>query len=67
MASALTWSSIKMLKEIPQHVLKQMDELKQIQLAIFAEYRDLFLILVGYPKFIVKKFAKGGAVSYARY
>jgi hypothetical protein len=47
MASALDWSSTKMLKEIPPHVLKQMDELKQIQLDVFAECRDLFSILVG--------------------
>jgi predicted transcriptional regulator len=41
MASALDWSSTKMLKEIPPHVLKQMDELKQIQLDIFAECREI--------------------------
>jgi hypothetical protein len=66
MASALTWSSIKMLKEIPPHVLKQMDELKQIQLAIFAE-AEKSLDPSWLSEYIVKKFAKGGAVSYERY
>jgi hypothetical protein len=37
----------KNVEEIPQHVLKQMDELKKIQMDVFAEYRDLFSILVG--------------------
>jgi predicted transcriptional regulator len=46
MASA--YRSYKNVEEIPQHVLKQMDELKQIQLAIFAEAEN-HLILVGYP------------------
>jgi hypothetical protein len=31
----------KNVKEIPPHVLKQMDELKQIQLDIFAECREI--------------------------
>jgi hypothetical protein len=56
----------KNVKEIPPHVLKQMDELKQIQLAIFAE-AEKSLDPSWLSEFIVKKFAKGGAVSYARY
>jgi hypothetical protein len=56
----------KNVKEIPPHVLKQMDELKQIQLDIFAE-AEKSLDPSWLSEFIVKKFAKGGAVSYARY
>ena len=43
-----------------------MDELKQIQLAIFAE-AEKSLDPSWLSEFIVKKFAKGGAVSYERY
>jgi hypothetical protein len=56
----------KNVEEIPQHVLKQMDELKQIQLAIFAE-AEKSLDPSWLSEYIVKKFAKGGAVSYERY
>jgi hypothetical protein len=56
----------KNVEEIPQHVLKQMDELKKIQMDVFAEYKPL-LDASWVSEEIVTKFAKGGAVSYERY
>jgi hypothetical protein len=56
----------KNVKEIPPQVLDQLDELKQIQLAIFAE-AEKSLDPSWLSNDIVKKFAKGGAVAYEGY
>ena len=56
----------KDVEEIPQQVLNQLDELKKIQMDVFAEYKPL-LDASWVSEEIVTKFAKGGAVSYARY
>ena len=56
----------KNVKEIPPQVLNQLDELKQIQLDIFADAEKL-LDPSWLSNDIVKKFAKGGAVVYEGY
>jgi len=56
----------KNVKEIPPQVLDQLDELKQIQLDIFADAEKL-LDPSWLSNDIVKKFAKGGAVAYEGY
>ncbi len=56
----------KDVEEIPQQVLDQLDELKKIQMDVFAEHKPL-LDASWVSEEIVTKFAKGGAVSYARY
>jgi len=56
----------KNVKEIPPQVLDQLDELKQIQLDIFADAEKL-LDPSWLSNDIVKKFAKGGAVVYEGY
>jgi hypothetical protein len=56
----------KNVKEIPPQVLDQLDELKQIQLDIFAD-AEKSLDPSWLSNDIVKKFAKGGAVAYEGY
>ena len=56
----------KDVEEVPQQVLDQLDELKKIQMDVFAEHKPL-LDASWVSEEIVTKFAKGGAVSYARY
>ena len=56
----------KNVKEIPPQVLDQLDELKQIQLDIFAD-AEKSLDPSWLSNDIVKKFAKGGAVVYEGY
>jgi len=56
----------KNVKDIPPQVLDQLDELKQIQLDIFAD-AEKSLDPSWLSNDIVKKFAKGGAVAYEGY
>jgi len=56
----------KNVKEIPPQVLDQLDELKQIQLDMFAD-AEKSLDPSWLSNDIVKKFAKGGAVAYEGY
>ena len=56
----------KNVKDIPPQVLDQLDELKQLQLDIFAD-AEKSLDSSWLSNDIVKKFAKGGAVAYEGY
>jgi hypothetical protein len=56
----------KNVKDIPPQVLDQLDELKKIQLDIFAD-AEKSLDPSWLSNDIVKKFAKGGAVAYEGY
>ena len=56
----------KNVKDIPPQVLDQLDELKQLQLDIFAD-AEKSLDSSWLSNEIIKKFAKGGAVAYEGY
>ena len=56
----------KNVKDIPPQVLDQLDELKQLQLDIFAD-AEKSLDPSWLSNEIIKKFAKGGAVAYEGY
>jgi len=56
----------KNVKEIPTEALEQIDELKKIQMDVFETFKPS-LDPSWVSEEIIKKFAKGGAVSYERY
>ena len=56
----------KNVKEIPTEALDQIDELKKIQMDVFETFKPS-LDPSWVSEEIIKKFAKGGAVSYERY